>query len=292
MSAPRYYPPGLPRISLSRKGGELQLFTEIPTTQPSTHLTVTERSIVQQPKVSVVMLMSPGREAMQCRALRAIKEQTYQNIEVVVFDTSHLRGKTIGYMRNVANAEATGELIAHADDDDISHPRRLEEQVALLLASGKQCVGYRELLFWDTRPLAHECSYDEREGGCPVCADEDQRQHEQRGEAWLYRNPDPRWAAGASFLMRRELWERQPFPDAPHEDQRWWCTPLVSRNCMGVSALSGLDWPSRNGDHPRMICQIHGDSTEKITLKVRQNNPDVWKRVPEFDSYCERTMNL
>ena len=101
MSAPRYYPPGLPRISLSRKGGELQLFTEIPTTQPST---VTERSIVQQPKVSVVMLMSPGREAMQCRALRAIKEQTYQNIEVVVFDTSHLRGKTIGYMRNVANA--------------------------------------------------------------------------------------------------------------------------------------------------------------------------------------------
>ena len=138
----------------------------------------------------------------------------------------------------------------------------------------------------------HECSYDEREGGCPVCADEDQRQHEQRGEAWLYRNPDPRWAAGASFLMRRELWERQPFPDAPHEDQRWWCTPLVSRNCMGVSALSGLDWPSRNGDHPRMICQIHGDSTEKITLKVRQNNPDVWKRVPEFDSYCERTMNL
>jgi hypothetical protein len=33
-----------------------------------------------------------------------------------------MRSSTIGVLRNLANATATGDLIAHADDDDIFHP--------------------------------------------------------------------------------------------------------------------------------------------------------------------------
>ena len=234
---------------------------------------------VSQPKVSVVMLMSPGREAMQCRALRAIKEQTYKNIELVAFDTSHLRGKTIGYMRNVANAAAAGDLIAHFDDDDVSHMRRIEEQVSLLMASGKSLVGFRELLFWDTR---HPGAIIES----GMCA---------HGEAWVYRNHQANWAAGASLLYRRDLWQQQPFDDAPHEDQRWWLTPLVSRNCLGVSGLATAFGRGRlDGlpEEPRMVCGIHGSNSEAYERAVMLHNPDVWLRTPEFDLHCKEKMRL
>jgi hypothetical protein len=226
---------------------------------------------------------------MLARCVACFKKSTYLSAEHIVFDTSPYAGETIGYIRNIVNACAKGELIAHADDDDIFHPRRLEEQVALLVASGKQCVGYRELLFWDTRL--------------------------PRGEAWIYRNPDPRWAAGASWLYRRELWEQQPFEDAPHEDQRWWLTPLVSRNCIGISAAIGyirnianacakgelIAWKTQIEclGEPRMICGIHGipgipgsGNTETYDRSVMSKETDVWRRSPEWDSYCARVMEL
>ena len=177
-----------------------------------------------------------------------------------------LRGETIGALRNAANWCASAikqygaaDLIAHFDSDDWSHPSRLQEQVALLEESGKMCVGYGELLFWDTRPLA------------------------QRGEAWIYHNHDPRWAAGASFLYRRELWEQQPFPDVPHEDQRWWCTPLVSSNCVATSITKG---------QPRMICGIHGSNTENYDRSSMERAKDTWRRAPEYDEYCSVKMRM
>ncbi len=213
--------------------------------------------------VSVVMLMSAGREAMQCRALRSIKEQTYPNIEVVAFDTSHLRGKTIGYMHNVANAIATGSILAHADDDDLSHPRRIEEQVALLQASGKQCVGYNELLFWDTR--------------------------QSQSEAWLYRNSNPSWLAGASMCMWRSAWEACPFDHAPHEDQRWWAKNAAQ--CEGISSLT-FDTPRGIAD-PMIICQMHAGGTEQIPRKVMESGGGgVWRRAPEWDAHCAERMRL
>ena len=237
------------------------------------------------PKVSVVMLLSSGRDAMQVRARNSIQAQTYPNLELVALDTAPYVGHTIGYIRNVANAYATGEMIAHADDDDISHPRRIEEQAALLLASGKQCVGYRELLFWDTRNKFPKSTI----GGMPA------------NEAWLYRNHQANWAAGASLLYRRELWERQPFDDAPHEDMRWMRTPLVSRECLSVGThiplLAGSEFGREPDPHPRpaeprIVCGIHASNTEGYDRAVMLRNPDVWRRAPEFDAYCERAMRL
>lgn len=232
------------------------------------------------------VLLVNGREAMVRRAIASWRAQTYKHKRLLIWDSSpglthdhedeqerifHMPAPlpiaaTIGALRNEANRFAClagdeGELIAHWDSDDWSHPRRLEEQVALLEASGKQCVGYRELLFWDTRDV-----------------------HERPNQAWIYRNHQQNWAAGASLLYRRELWESQPFDDAPHEDQRWMMTPAVSGQCLSVVGLGkGID--------PRMVCRIHGSNSEAYDRKIMQSAPE-WRRTPEFDEYCERTMAL
>jgi glycosyltransferase involved in cell wall biosynthesis len=247
-----------------------------------------------EPLVVCVMLVD-GREAMVRRAIASFRAQTYQRKRMLIYDTTddcineledligpdetttilesrsvnhHGKRKTVGYLRNRANRgaiEDQADLIAHWDSDDWSHPRRLEEQIALLEGSGKMCVGYREVLFWDTRNTHVDHG---------------------SGAAWLYCHPDPRWAAGASFLYWRELWEQQPFDDAPHEDQRWWLTPLVSNRCVGVSGL----WPRRS--EPRMICQIHGQNTEAYNPLLMLAGSQVWKRAPEFDAHCAEVMCL
>lgn len=220
----------------------------------------------------ICVMLTRDRTAMARRAIECFRAQKYQAKQLLVLCSAperpayelppsrnevwlwrpDLDGQTIGALRNAANYLATAALIAHWDDDDWSHAQRLAEQVALLEASGKQCVGYREVLFWDTR--------------------------ESPSEAWIYRNPDLRWAAGASMLYRRELWERQHFGDHPHEDQRWWLTPLVSANCIGTA-----------DPEQRMICQMHAGGTEQIPRAVMLKG-DVWRRASEWDEHCERIM--
>ena len=286
------------------------------------------------PVVCCVMLVN-GRAAMTKRAIESFRAQTYEAKHLLLYDTTsqmmpldsagcthlcayHEDGKlshteaaavqrgTIGPLRNRANELAAWrvkghQLIAHFDSDDYSHPRRLEEQVALLQASGKMCVGYRELLFWDTRPLTRIIASMTTEVGPDVQLKDEPMKD---GEAWLYRSDYPNWAAGASLTYRRDLWEQQPFDNAPHEDQRWWLTPLVSRNCLGVSANDQYDtqprveggraaWQTQVEDQgePRMICQIHGANTEAYLRADMQRAPE-WRRAPEWDKYCAERMAL
>lgn len=279
------------------------------------------------PTVCCVMLVN-GREAMVRRAIASFRAQTYERKRLLIWDSSpglthdhedeqerifHMPAPlpiaaTIGALRNEANRFAClagdeGELIAHWDSDDWSHPRRLEEQVALLEASSKMCVGYRELLFWDTRGKIDTSRPNWMAVGT-------------MGEAWIYRNHQANWAAGASLLYRRELWEQQPFDDAPHEDQRWMMTPAVSVQCLGISSVA---IPSMRREvietgeseifstfqpgalhiedggmacEPRMVCGIHGSNSEAYDRRVMLTNPDVWRRAPEFDEYCERVMRI
>lgn len=57
---------------------------------------------------------------------------------------------TVGAKRNLANAIADGDVIVHWDDDDWSHPLRLQHQVQFLEKTGKPVTGYHEILYWDT----------------------------------------------------------------------------------------------------------------------------------------------
>lgn len=217
---------------------------------------------------------------MVLRAIRCFREQTYQAKRLLIYDNSsesdpdldyprdidvayHERaGRSIGLLRNGANGHSEEQIIVHWDSDDWSHPRRIEEQVALLQACGKQCVGYRDMLFWLSPGP---------------------------GQAWLYSNPDPRYCLGTSLCYWRSAWEERPFPDEPKrkggsgEDVLW----LREINSFGCGSFGpAMQRPPEI--MPRMIASIHGHNTQDYSITERSES---WKRVPAWDEHCRRVMS-
>ncbi len=164
------------------------------------------------PLVSCIMPTTGDRRRFVPQAIRYFQRQTYPNLELVMLcdgedDMSDLiplgddrirylylgrNRQPIGTKLNLGCERAKGDLIAHFDDDDWSHPDRLKTQVAALLAEDAEFCGLPSILFY-------------------VIAS---------GDVWLWRKPallHPRlWnalPAGASFLYRREYWSQSPFPD-------------------------------------------------------------------------------
>ena len=261
-----------------------------------------------EPLVVSVML-TKDRPAMAKRAVECWKRQTYKNRILAIFDTSigerlmpgwktlmgdgiqylyagdnlHWQAASIGELRNYANMAANAHespVIIHWDDDDFSHPNRISEQVSLLQASGKQCVGYREMLFWrDGFPeKCPQCggtvlklsngSWTCRTGGCEL--------EGRPGEAWLYHNDDPRYCTGTSLAYYRSTWERRPFPDISRGEDKAWLREVDS---MGISSI--VD------DEPRLIASIHGGNH----VPYETTGPN-WKRVPLWDSKLREIMAL
>jgi glycosyltransferase involved in cell wall biosynthesis len=215
---------------------------------------------------------------MAARAVRCFTRQTYPAKRLLIVNTGEgpmaeesatvmepcfigADALSIGALRNLACENAAADIIVHMDDDDLSHPFRIEEQVALLQVSRAAAVGYRECLFWRT-PYAPYVADPFR----PATWGHD-------GEAWLYINPNQRHAIGASLCYWREAWRTQPFADLPKspqgtgEDVEW----LRRVTCVGVSAVES---------QPRMICTIHGGNSSDYSIIERSVT---WRCTPEWD---------
>jgi hypothetical protein len=98
-----------------------------------------------------------------------------------------------------------------------------------------------------------------------------------KSEAWLYSNPNPRYAIGASLLYRRRAWMGRPFKHVnTAEDLEW----LMKVKCQGDTAVGN--------DGLRMICEIHGNNTcSKVIPTARE-----WTRESDWDEDCRRVMTL
>jgi glycosyltransferase involved in cell wall biosynthesis len=57
---------------------------------------------------------------------------------------------TLGALRNLSRASASGQFHCQWDDDDLHHPRRVESQLAALTDSGAQAVCLQEVLMFFT----------------------------------------------------------------------------------------------------------------------------------------------
>ena len=240
-----------------------------------------------EPLVSAVML-TKNRPGMADRAVRAFRTQTYQNARLAVLDTSggiassdvsnwyvgyvkdhpSMSACSIGRLRNLmagtlSKALVPPEIFLHWDDDDVSHPNRIAEQVTFLQQSGADCVGYDEILFWRTGGL---------------------------GEAWLYKNKLAK--AGSSFCYWRRTWEQRPFPDQPRpgvatgEDFTWG---------QGVNLTTQPGFLAEGDEtlkqfRPAVICSIHGGNTSKAYESIAEG-PN-WKRLPIWDEYARKVMAL
>jgi len=212
---------------------------------------------VAEPTVCCIML-TRERPEMAWHAQQAFERRTYRPATLLVVNsgtsykitpgTAHIwanRALAIGALRNEATRACNADILIHWDDDDWSHPNRIAEQVALLQSSGKECVGYNDLLFWS------------------------------RPEAWLYHKPPLGYLPGTSLCYWRKTWECHQFPDKMRgEDEEW----LRCVDSLGVSSIV-------DGE-PRMVATIHGGNTSSRVCE----NSEQWKRVAEWDEYCERVI--
>jgi len=128
-------------------------------------------------RISCIMA-TRGRAFPALHAIACFQSQTYRNRELIVISASmecevkalvaelndpRIRfleypvADTVGDLRNAAIAEATGDLIAIWDDDDLSDPDRLRWQAAALQqARGDACFLAFVVLWWPSRlRLAH-----------------------------------------------------------------------------------------------------------------------------------------
>ncbi len=255
---------------------------------------------VNQPTVCAVMLTRDRPELAQ-RAVECFGVQTYANKRLIVLDTGDescgylgdydgvthhwadlsLQSWSIGKLRNNANTRSgESDIIIHWDDDDWSHPNRIDEQVELLQSSGVDCVGYREALFW-------------REGASAGV-------HTIPGEAWLYSNGEKRTCLGTSLCYWRKVWEARPFsemngpnPRMRGEDKEF-CRDL---KCMGYSTFGApievplsIVPPEHDGYSPRMICRIHAGNAHQYPLDEWRNTSPHWKRVPDWDTKVQEIL--
>lgn len=149
------------------------------------------------------------------QALRMWEAQTYPNRELIVIDEEFasslggvelpagvvrevLRSKlNIGAKRNLACSMAAGEIIVHWDDDDLSHPDRIAEQVRALQTSGKSVAGFPCINFWD----------------------------QFTGQLWRYLGADG-YMPGTSLCYWRTAWSRSPFVQIDRGEEVHWLVKM------------------------------------------------------------------
>lgn len=234
------------------------------------------KTIQTEPKVSCVMLVC-GRPEMTARAVRCFEAQTYDAKELIRFENAGDR--SIGKLRNEANALARGEIICHFDSDDYSHPNRIAEQVAHLQSSGADVVGYNELLFWRD-PIIEQSSTETASSRIEIAG---------IGQAWIYKNVRADLSPGTSLCYWRRTWERKPFPDTSHGEDRIWMQGL---NVAAVSSMPDFTQvesaTTRWYEEPALIASIHGSNSENYDMEeiIRRGGETNWRRAPEWDDYC------
>ncbi len=249
---------------------------------------------MSEPRV-MAMLLTADRPEMTKRSVECFRAQTYENKRLMIFDTGLERfrvvqrdgiyhehyptdhGFTIGALRNLAMAFAhplclNADIIVHFDSDDWSHANRITEQVALLQASGADCVGYNELLFWKSPFTSGPVDVDPMERTMPVI--------NNPGEAWLYSLPRSNYALGTSLCYWRKTWEKKSFQDTnAGEDYRF----IEGLNVQSVTALplrAVQECKQVGIATPMMVASVHGGNT---VLRI-DDRSEQWKRVPEWDA--------
>lgn len=114
------------------------------------------------------LCVTKNRKEWIPKAIACYLEQSYQPRELLIVadgqeikdlipDRPDIRlihveyGRTLGDKRNFGVEQANGKYIAHWDDDDVSAPDRLRDQVDRLRGAGTTVTGYSQIDFTDGR---------------------------------------------------------------------------------------------------------------------------------------------
>ncbi len=184
------------------------------------------------------------RQVLIGQAIRTFLRQDYPHLELLIVDDGETsaagaipddpriryerldRRLTIGAKRNLACAQARGDVIVHWDDDDWYPPSRVTRQVRALMDGPADVCGTSRLHYY--------------EGATD--------------RAWEYRYAagPPRWLAGNTLAYRTEAWRRSPFPDVQIGEDA-----LFLWNGSSKRSLCDL------GDLPLCVGMIHPANTSR-----------------------------
>lgn len=177
-----------------------------------------------------------------------------QDPRIRYFRVQHPGANTVGTLRNMAIDVAEGELIAHWDDDDYSHPERLVSQHEQMGIEGVSVVGYRDLLFLDSRA--------------------------KTPQLWLYASPRSNpYAVGTSLFYERAFWQTHKFQDLDvAEDGRFIDAARDIGQLRGFTSFLTGTKPVVGGDlvfpgEAYMIARIHGQNSHggKLLDRVKKS---------------------
>lgn len=240
-----------------------------------------------QPRVSVIC-PTYGRADRHPNLYAAYLLQTHPDKELLILDDSPtpspfftaLPDRTvvyrhsttplsIGAKRNALCALASGEIIAHFDDDDYYPPIYLEAMAGELGAADlvklSRWLAWREmdgtLWEWDTTTVDRPHF---------VVAGSDALSPPIDLRAQL---PDPRdfidkntWGYGFSFVYRKALWERNPFPDTSAGEDYLFAATARSLSA-SLTLVARADLP--------VLHTLHRTSTSRIFAQ-RKLPPTEW----------------
>ncbi len=145
-----------------------------------------------------------NRRAFVPRSIELFLGQDHEDVELLILDDGddvvldcvplhpriryirHTPRLALGAKRNILCREASGDFIAHWDDDDWYPASRIRVQLAALMKSDADLCGSRSIYF---RELFS-------------------------GRCWLFETPQSEGRlAGSSLMYRRTLWQRSCFED-------------------------------------------------------------------------------
>lgn len=209
----------------------------------------------QQLKISVIV-PTRNRANLLPQLIKCFDEQTWGNKELLILDDTpagedkikalkarhpqislwHIKQQqSIGFKRNQLIKHASGELIAHFDDDDYYAPNYLEFMACELLKHGSDLVklagwfcfheASRTLGYWDTtrKDLAHTV----------FAGSEPPRPHNKKFTAIGYRSFLTGY--GFSYFYRKKIWVKNKFKDINlGEDSCFYETILKQKGCINI----------------------------------------------------------
>jgi glycosyltransferase involved in cell wall biosynthesis len=247
-ACPNFAPPALIQL---RREPEALARTEVSLAGVSSAETIAVTN-GEQPLVTCIM-PTYNRRAFVPLAVRYFQRQDYPHTELIVVDDGSdaigdcLPGDpriryvrltqrlTIGAKRNLACAQARGDIIVHWDDDDWYPPWRLRVQAAGLRERNAEVCGSSQLYYFDAAA----------------------------GRAWSYHytgRPNT-WVAGNTLAYVKSYWQRKPFADVQvGEDTRFlWdgrprglcdlanpglCVAMIHGGNVSPKVTSGAYWHS------------------------------------------------
>lgn len=221
-------------------------------------------------KITAVMPTSFSRRSYWDGAIKCFLDQTYLDCNLLIVDEAPKpadrsfpdrvsyecitagRKLNTGEKRNFTNQRASGEVIVHFDDDDWSHPLRIEKQLSLLVESKKQVVGYHDLFFYKV-------------------GDQSLWKYKYQGRG--------AYGSGTTLMYYKSWWEAHPFLSTSIGEDAQFSAVAASSNQMISSSCGGL-----------LVARSHNQNTFKSNQFTKSEFSSV--RRDQFPAEFLREVNL